>query len=85
MRKRLTEKQMQKICDKFNEAHPVGSEVMLMIDGDDGRLTKVRTKSKACILCGHTPVVWLEGISGCYALTHVFSINETPNPKQHGG
>ena len=59
-------------CD-FNLRFPVGSEVMLKKDGvPDPVLT--RTESEAFVTCNHSTVVFLEGISGCYLITHVSEV-----------
>jgi hypothetical protein len=60
---------MQSKCDAFNERHPVGSSVMVVKDLGEKIETKV--KYPAEILSGHSAVVWLEGISGCYMLDRV--------------
>lgn len=38
---------------------------------DDNTTVTTRTRTEACILGGHTAVVWLEGVSGCVALDRV--------------
>ena len=53
----------------FNEKHLVGSPVTVIEDWGERIQTKV--KYPAQILSGHTAVVWLEGISGCYCLNRV--------------
>ncbi|WP_374650281.1 hypothetical protein [Rhizorhabdus sp.] len=35
-----------------------------------------RTRSKAEVLSGHSAVIWLDGISGCYLLDRVTPIVE---------
>lgn len=55
-------------CKAWNEAHPVGVEVVVTLDS--GREVVTRTRSGACIV-GDTPSVWLEDIRGCYALDRV--------------
>jgi hypothetical protein len=56
-------------CAEWNERHRVGTPVTLR--KDDGTLVDTVTKSAAEILSGHTAVIWLEGIAGCYALERV--------------
>lgn len=63
--KRLT----QKDCDAWNAKHPVGTQVKVKRDTSEITLTK--TRSGAEMLSGHTAVIWLEGISGCYMLDRV--------------
>lgn len=60
---------MQSKIEVFNQKHPVGSPVIVI--KDLGEKMKTRVKFPAEILNGHTPVVWLEGISGCYLLNRV--------------
>lgn len=60
---------LQRQCDTFNVSHPVGSPVVVRMDCGDKVATK--TRSAAEVLSGHTAVVWLENISGCYMLDRV--------------
>jgi len=67
--KRKSQATMQAAVDKFNERHPVGSTVTVIRDlGEKEARTVLHP---ATILSGHTPVVWLEGIRGCYILERV--------------
>jgi hypothetical protein len=43
---------------------------------DSGEVRETRTRSTAMLLSGHTAVIWLEGIAGCYALECVTAIDE---------
>lgn len=56
--------------EAFNIEHPVGSPVTVRMDG--GGILDATVKAPAQVLGGHTPVVWLNGISGCYALSRVW-------------
>jgi len=67
--KRPSAIKLQKICDAWNEKHPVGTEVI--VTKDLGEKIRTKTRSKAEVLSGHTPVIWLNGISGCYILERV--------------
>lgn len=60
---------LQKQCDDFNARHPIGTAVTLHTDTKGDIATK--TRSAAEVLSGHSAVVWLEGVSGCYALDRV--------------
>ena len=60
---------MQSKVDVFNQKHPVGSKVTVV--KDLGEKIETEVKYPAEILSGHTPVVWLKGISGCYLLDRV--------------
>ncbi len=60
---------MQRLVDAFNKKNPVGTSVTVV--KDRGEKVETRVKYPAEVLSGHTPVVWLEGISGCYCLDRV--------------
>jgi hypothetical protein len=60
---------MQAKVKAFNERYPIGSTVTIIKDSGEKVNTKV--KYAAEILSGHSPVVWLEGIAGCYMLDRV--------------
>jgi hypothetical protein len=68
---------MQAQCDAFNAKCPVGGRVRVTLDGGEERETV--TTSEAQILSGHTPVVWMKGISGCYLLERVTPLEEARN------
>lgn len=61
-------------CDKWNERYPVGQAVVVRLDSGEDRATT--TRSKAQLLSGHSAVIWLEGISGCYLLSRVTPVME---------
>ena len=61
---------MQDKVNAFNKRHPVGTEVILV--KDLGEIVETEVRFPAEVLSGHTPVVWLKGISGCYLLSRVF-------------
>jgi hypothetical protein len=63
-------KKMQAQCDAFNAQCPVGGAVRVQLDGVDEPFETV-TVSEAQILSGHTPVVWMKNVSGCYLLDRV--------------
>ena len=60
---------MESRVSVFNRKHPVGSFVTVI--KDLGELFETEVKFPAEILSGHTAVVWLEGINGCYCLDRV--------------
>lgn len=62
-------KKLQAACDKFNAAHQVGAAVSVQLDG--GEIRETVTTSEAQVLSGHTAVIWLDGVSGCYDLERV--------------
>lgn len=63
--------------ENWNLKHPIGTEVTVGMDSGEIRATK--TRSAAQMLGaepsknspGHTAVIFLDGISGCYLLSRV--------------
>jgi hypothetical protein len=51
------------------ETVPVGSEVI--VTKDDGSEVRTKTRSGPELMGGHSAVIWLEGVSGCYHLKRV--------------
>lgn len=70
---------LQAECDAFNFDCKVGGRVAVKIDGTDTPLITT-TRSPAQILSGHSAVVWMDGVSGCYLLSHVTPIPELTSP-----
>ena len=66
-------KKMQAECDAFNAENPVGAKVTVKLDGRDDLFETV-TRSEAQIMSGHSVVIWLENVSGCYLLDRVKSV-----------
>lgn len=60
---------LQRQCNQFNDRYPIGQAVTLRKDSGEGISTK--TRSEAEVLSGHSAVIWLEGVSGCYLLDRV--------------
>lgn len=67
---------LQAQCDKWNAAHPVGTAVVL--SHDNGTQVETKTISEAQVLSGHSAVIWLEGIRGCYLLDCVSAPHREP-------
>lgn len=63
-------KKMQAACDKFNAACKLGGRVNVMLDGATEPFSTT-TKSEAYIMSGHSAVVHMNGVSGCYLLDRV--------------
>ncbi|NBV16826.1 hypothetical protein [Janthinobacterium sp.] len=63
---------LQAACDKFNAAHQVG--VAVSVELDSGEVRETITVSEAQVLSGHTAVIWLDGIRGCYDLERVTAL-----------
>ncbi len=62
-------KRLQRQVDTWNKRCSVGQKVLVL--RDMGETTLTHTRSEAQVLSGHTAVIWLEGITGCYALDRV--------------
>lgn len=64
--------QLQAVCDKFNASHQIGAAVSVKLDG--GEVRETVTNSEAQVMGGHTAVIWLDGIRGCYDLERVTAL-----------
>lgn len=73
--KRPTQSEMQTQCDRFNESHPIGTPVRYhpVIGGPHRGVYETATTAR--ILCGHTPVVYLED-RGAVALDAITEVEE---------
>lgn len=69
------QKKLQDKVDRFNLANPVGA--MVHVRKDNGEVVLSKTTAEASLLGGHTPVVWLDGISGCYDLSRVTPVSKS--------
>jgi hypothetical protein len=67
--KRKTQREMELEVENWNLKNKVGSFVRVRLDS--GHEVETTTRSEAQMLSGHTPVVFLDGISGCYLLDRV--------------
>lgn len=72
MRAKREQARAEKMVREWNEKHGVGQGVI--VQRDDGTATRTTTRSEAQVLGGHTAVIWLEGIAGCFALDRVTAI-----------
>ncbi|BBB13619.1 hypothetical protein [Sphingopyxis sp. FD7] len=66
---RPTREDLQHQVDTFNARYPIGQRVTLR--KDDGSDVDTHTRARAAILSGHSAVIWLEGVKGCYLLDRV--------------
>lgn len=67
--KRPTIQQLSAQVARWNAANPVGTPVK--VEMDSGEIRETRTRAPAGILGGHTAVIWVDGIEGCYLLSRV--------------
>jgi hypothetical protein len=70
----------QRQVDEWNEKYPVGTPVEFWTGAREGQGKQSRTRSQAEVLSGHTAVVWIEGVRGCVALSHVRPLNQVETP-----
>ena len=54
---------------QWNQTYPVGTPIT--VTKDNGDQLRTITRSSAQMLGGHTPVIWVKGIAGCYSLERV--------------
>lgn len=71
-------KRFETYVEQWNAQHRVGTRVR--VTKDDGSAVETTTRTRAMMLSGHTPVIFLDGISGCYLLTRVKAIDSQPAP-----
>jgi len=67
-------KSPNKKVEDWNKKVSVGARVTVELDS--GTFKETTTRSKAQVLPGNTPVIWLEGLSGCYLLDRVRPMKE---------
>jgi len=72
-------KKLQAECDSFNSKHSIGAWVYVKLDCVD-KPFHTRTRSDAQILSGHSAVIWLDNVSGCYLLDRV---TDAPKENSH--
>lgn len=63
---------LKRQCDAFNARFPVGQPVT--VRKDDGTGMNTVTRSAAEVLSGHSAVIWVRGIAGCYLLDRITPI-----------
>lgn len=67
--KRRSAAELTAQVEAWNKHRPIGASVE--VKRDNGTISYTVTTSAAWLLGGHTPVIMLRGISGCYALDRV--------------
>ena len=66
-------KREQKKVDAWNAKYEVGQDVLLR--RDNGETVQTQTRSNAELLSGHTAVIWLQAVIGCYCLDRVTAVS----------
>jgi hypothetical protein len=72
--KRPNPAKLQAQCDAFNRIYPPGHKVKVRLDS--GEIRETKTTARAEVLQGHSAVIWLEGVRGCYLLDRVTPVEE---------
>ena len=62
-------KEKAQMVSDWNRKYLPGQKVIVRLDSDTEKETTTRTNAE--LLGGHTPAIWLNGITGCYALDRV--------------
>jgi len=65
----MSAKEQLRAVHAWNKKHAEGTKVIVTLDSGEEKPTT--TASEAWLLGGHTAVVMLDGVSGCYALNRV--------------
>lgn len=69
-RRQPSAEDVARLVNEWNNVNPVGTPVRYWTGLRQGEGKAATTRSEASVMCG-SAVVWLEGVSGCVALTHV--------------
>ena len=69
----MSAKEQLRAVHAWNQKNPVGTKVIVALDS--GKEKTTTTASDAWLLGGHSAVVMLDGVSGCYALGKVKPAN----------
>jgi hypothetical protein len=64
--------QLRRQIERWNSRVAVGTKICVRLDSGEARITT--TRSEAYILSGHSAVIMLDGISGCYSLDRVVAV-----------
>lgn len=67
--KQLSPAALDRLVDDWNSRHRIGDPVV--VTKDDGSKVETVATTAAYVMGGHTAVIHLEGIRGCYALERV--------------
>lgn len=75
-RRALSPQVLAQQCADFNARFPIGQKVT--VRKDDGTGMNTTTRSEAQVLSGHSAVIWVDGIPGCYLLDRITPLVEGP-------
>ena len=77
MKPRRSAARLERVVAKFNRANEIGTPVRYWLGAKSGSPSgTAKVRGPAFLAGGHTPVVWLVGVSGYVALTHVEVIGD---------
>jgi len=62
----------QQQVEAWNREHPIGSKVL--VTRDNGETWETTVRIEAQLLGGHSPVAWIDGFSGCYAISRLTAV-----------
>lgn len=73
-----TEQKQVELVNAWNKEHQPGIDVIVTLDDEKQWATKTRSDAQMLGVSrdypGHTAVIWLEGMSGCYRLDRVMAV-----------
>lgn len=69
----MLKSQKEQMVTDWNKKYIPGQKVKVLLDSGTEKVTT--TRSNAELLSGHTPVIWLYGITGCYCLDRVTAVH----------
>jgi hypothetical protein len=69
---KMRRKNPAKAVEAWNAKHPIGTAVTVLKDNDEA--VTGETRSEAFVLSGHSAVIFVTGVSGCYALERVKAV-----------
>lgn len=68
----MSAKEQLRAVHAWNQKHTEGTKVIVTMDSGEEKSTT--TTSEAWLLGGHSAVVMLDGVSGCYSLNKVKAV-----------
>ena len=76
LRGRPPKKPAQRECEAWNARHPIGTMVRYWRGTRDGEPSGTGPTTFAACVLGGVAVLWVRGLSGCVALSHVEPIEK---------